>query len=95
MKIFELGLSNSFLYVSFLAATFLLASVSAVMLVSYDRLAAAALTTEAKITMKVAPKLVIASWLLSISLSIPWIVKRTYIVSLDIFFKLDSGCILT
>ncbi|CAB3230690.1 unnamed protein product [Arctia plantaginis] len=63
----------------FMQATLLLASVSAVMLVSYDRLAAAALTTEARVTMKVAPKLVIASWLLSMVLSIPWIVKRTYV----------------
>ncbi|XP_045451234.1 ultraviolet-sensitive opsin [Melitaea cinxia] len=60
----------------FLQATLLLASVVAVMLVSYDRLAAAALTSEARVTKSAAVKLIILSWIVSIALSSPWIIKR-------------------
>ncbi|GBP55645.1 Substance-K receptor [Eumeta japonica] len=62
----------------FLQATLLLAGVSAVILVSYDRLAAAAMTSDARITKKAAPKLAVASWLLPMALSIPWIYYREY-----------------
>ncbi|XP_039756686.1 neuropeptide receptor 22 [Pararge aegeria] len=63
----------------FLQASLLLAGVAAVMLVSYDRLAAATLTAEARITKNVAPKLIIASWVIPMGLSLPWIIKRKYI----------------
>ncbi|XP_072945115.1 neuropeptide receptor 22 [Epargyreus clarus] len=63
----------------FLQASLLLASVGAVMLVSYDRLAAAALTSEARVTKKVAPKLIIASWLVPFALSLPWIIHREFV----------------
>ncbi|XP_026495885.2 ultraviolet-sensitive opsin [Vanessa tameamea] len=62
----------------FLQASLLLASVVAVILVSYDRLAAAALTSEARVTKSAAPKLILASWIIPIGLSLPWIVKRKY-----------------
>lgn len=62
------------------SGTFLLAGVGAVILVSYDRLAAAALTAEAKITKKAAPKLICATWLFALVLSLPWIFKREYFV---------------
>lgn len=58
----------------------LLANVAAIILVCYDRLAAAVLTAEAKITKSVAPKLIFVSWILSIVLSTPWIFKREYVV---------------
>ncbi|XP_061379109.1 G-protein coupled receptor 54 [Danaus plexippus] len=63
----------------FLQATMLLANVAAIILVCYDRLAAAVLTAEAKITKSVAPKLIFVSWILSIVLSTPWIFKREYV----------------
>ncbi|CAH0725551.1 unnamed protein product, partial [Brenthis ino] len=62
----------------FLQATLLLASVIAVMLVSYDRLASAALTSEARVTKNAAPKLILATWGIAIGLSLPWIIKREY-----------------
>ncbi|XP_023941153.2 RYamide receptor [Bicyclus anynana] len=63
----------------FLQASLLLAGVAAVILVSYDRLAAATLTAEARITKKAAPKLIVASWIIAMGLSLPWIIKREYI----------------
>nr|XP_021189735.2 neuropeptide receptor 22 [Helicoverpa armigera] len=62
----------------FLQASFLLSSVCAILLVSYDRMAAAALTAEARITIKAAPRLIIASWFCSCALSLPWTIKRYY-----------------
>ncbi|CAH0401003.1 unnamed protein product [Chilo suppressalis] len=62
----------------FMQATLLLASVGAVMLVSYDRLAAAALTQDARITKPYVPRLIAATWFVSIALSLPWIIKREY-----------------
>ncbi|XP_068617965.1 neuropeptide FF receptor 2 [Battus philenor] len=62
----------------FLQATCLLASVGAVMLVCYDRLAAAALNSEARVTKAVAPKLIMASWVIAVSLSLPWSIKREF-----------------
>ncbi|CAH2044082.1 unnamed protein product, partial [Iphiclides podalirius] len=62
----------------FLQATFLLASVGAVMLVSYDRLAAAALNSDARVTKTAAPKLIVASWIIAISLALPWTIKRDF-----------------
>lgn len=64
-----------------ISATLLLASVVAVMLVSYDRLAAAALTSEARVTKSAAVKLIILSWIVSIALSSPWIIKRYHMVN--------------
>ncbi|XP_045774600.1 neuropeptide receptor 22 [Maniola jurtina] len=63
----------------FLQASLLLAGVAAVMLVSYDRLAAATLTAEARITKKAAPKLIVASWIIPMGLSLPWIIERKFI----------------
>ncbi|PZC78486.1 hypothetical protein B5X24_HaOG202151 [Helicoverpa armigera] len=60
------------------SASFLLSSVCAILLVSYDRMAAAALTAEARITIKAAPRLIIASWICSCALSLPWTIKRYY-----------------
>ncbi|KAL4707885.1 hypothetical protein ACJJTC_010320 [Scirpophaga incertulas] len=62
----------------FMQATLMLAGVGAVMMVSYDRLAAAALTNDARVTKANVPKLVICTWIASISLSLPWIIKRQY-----------------
>ncbi|CAG4991324.1 unnamed protein product [Colias eurytheme] len=62
----------------FLQATLLLASVGAVMLVCYDRLAAAALTSEARVTKAFAPKLIIITWVVSMAISLPWIMRREY-----------------
>ncbi|XP_014371297.2 neuropeptide FF receptor 2 [Papilio machaon] len=62
----------------FLQATFLLASMGAVILVSYDRLAAAALNSEARVTKAAAPKLIFATWFIAIALSLPWSVKREF-----------------
>ncbi|XP_075980490.1 ultraviolet-sensitive opsin [Anticarsia gemmatalis] len=62
----------------FLQASFLLSSVNAVILVSYDRLAAAALTAEARVTVKAAPKLIIVSWFVACAMALPWAIKRTY-----------------
>ncbi|KAI5638481.1 7 transmembrane receptor (rhodopsin family) domain-containing protein [Phthorimaea operculella] len=63
----------------FMQVSFLLANVLAVILVSYDRLAAAVLPTEARITKKAAPKLIVGSWFIALVFSIPWIVHREYI----------------
>ncbi|KAJ0174502.1 hypothetical protein K1T71_009610 [Dendrolimus kikuchii] len=63
----------------FLQASLLLGSVCAVMLVSYDRLAAATLAVDARITKKAAPKLIVGSWLLAATVSLPWTFKRDYI----------------
>ncbi|CAH0588909.1 unnamed protein product [Chrysodeixis includens] len=63
----------------FFQASFLLSSVCAILLVSYDRLAAAALTVEARVTLKTAPRLIIASWILATGFSLPWAVKRDYV----------------
>lgn len=62
-------------------ATLLLSGVGAVVLVSYDRLAAAALTSDARVTKSIAPKLVAGTWVASSLLSLPWILKREYVVS--------------
>ncbi|KAJ8715214.1 hypothetical protein PYW08_005195 [Mythimna loreyi] len=62
----------------FLQASFLISSVCAILLVSYDRLAAAALTAEARVTLKAAPMIIIATWVCSCALSLPWILKREY-----------------
>ncbi|CAG9788867.1 unnamed protein product [Diatraea saccharalis] len=62
----------------FMQATLLLASVGAIMLVSYDRLSVAALTPDAKITKTYVPRLIGATWFVSIALSLPWIIKREY-----------------
>ncbi|CAK1555583.1 unnamed protein product [Leptosia nina] len=62
----------------FLQASLLLASVGSIMLVSYDRLAAACLTSEARITKASAPKLIVITWFFSMALSLPWIIKREY-----------------
>ncbi|XP_063365345.1 red-sensitive opsin [Cydia amplana] len=63
----------------FMQATMLLAAVGAVMLVCYDRMAAAALTADARVTKSAAPKLIIISWVAAILLSLPWIIKREYV----------------
>ncbi|XP_041982158.1 neuropeptide receptor 22 [Aricia agestis] len=76
----------------FLQATLLLASVIAVMMVSYDRLAAAALTSEARITKAVAPKLIIAAWIIPFGLSLPWMIKREYMERQWLDF-LESFCV--
>ncbi|CAF4878982.1 unnamed protein product [Pieris macdunnoughi] len=62
----------------FLQATLLLASVGSIMLVSYDRLAAACLTAEARVTKHCAPKLILITWIAAMGLSLPWIIKRHY-----------------
>ncbi|KAG6451372.1 RYamide receptor [Manduca sexta] len=62
----------------FMQASLLLASVGAVMLVSYDRLAAAAMNSEARITKKAAPRLIIGTWFIAAALSLPWTFKREY-----------------
>ncbi|XP_050677204.1 RYamide receptor [Leptidea sinapis] len=41
-------------------------------------MAAAALTSEARITRAVAPKLIALSWIISMLLSLPWIIKREF-----------------
>lgn len=64
------------------SASFLLAGVCAVLLVSYDRLAAAALSADARVTIKVAPYLILVSWIASLTVSLPWAVKREFVVSL-------------
>lgn len=61
-------------------ASLLLTSVGAVMLVSYDRLAAAALTADARVTKSAAPKLIAATWMLSAGLALPWTIQREYVV---------------
>ncbi|KAJ2940453.1 hypothetical protein O0L34_g136 [Tuta absoluta] len=63
----------------FMQVSFLLANVLAVILVSYDRLAAAVLPTEARITKKAAPKIIVGSWAIALIVSIPWIIFREYI----------------
>ncbi|NP_001127750.1 neuropeptide receptor 22 [Bombyx mandarina] len=63
----------------FLQASLLLASVGAVMLVSYDRLAAAVLTAEARITKDAAPKVIVITWIVSSALALPWTIKRKYV----------------
>ncbi|KAL0821964.1 hypothetical protein ABMA28_005352 [Loxostege sticticalis] len=63
----------------FMQATLLLSGVGAVILVSYDRLAAAALTSDARVTKSIAPKLVVGTWVASSLLSLPWILKREYV----------------
>ncbi|CAH1639284.1 unnamed protein product [Spodoptera littoralis] len=63
----------------FLQASFLLAGVCAVLLVSYDRLAAAALAADTRVTIKVAPYLIVASWIMSMIVSLPWAVKREFV----------------
>lgn len=63
---------------AFLQGTCLLAAVGAIMLVSYDRLAAATLTTDARVTKRAAPKLIIISWICAALLSVPWIIFRSY-----------------
>lgn len=50
-------------------------------LVSYDRLAAAAMKAEARITKSAASKLILGVWGVALILSIPWITSRKYIVS--------------
>ncbi|KPJ18637.1 Neuropeptide Y receptor [Papilio machaon] len=72
----------------FLQATFLLASMGAVILVSYDRLAAAALNSEARVTKAAAPKLIFATWFIAIALSLPWSVKREFMYS-TIIWRLE------
>ncbi|XP_028165730.1 neuropeptide receptor 22 [Ostrinia furnacalis] len=62
----------------FMQASLLLAGVGAVMLVSYDRMAAAALTSDARVTRSFAPKLIFITWFVSILLSLPWIINREY-----------------
>ncbi|XP_053610661.1 allatostatin-A receptor isoform X2 [Plodia interpunctella] len=62
----------------FLQATLLLAGVGAVMLVSYDRLAAAALSADARVTRSTAPKAIFCTWFVAIVLSLPWILRREY-----------------
>ncbi|CAG4959981.1 unnamed protein product [Parnassius apollo] len=64
----------------FLQATFLLASVGAVMLVSYDRLAAAVMNADARVTKAAAPKLIVASWALAVILSLPWSINREFVM---------------
>ncbi|CAK1587154.1 unnamed protein product [Parnassius mnemosyne] len=64
----------------FLQATFLLASVGAVMLVSYDRLAAAAMNADARVTKAAAPKLIVASWAIAVILSLPWSINREFVM---------------
>ncbi|KAH9639628.1 hypothetical protein HF086_010035, partial [Spodoptera exigua] len=74
----------------FLQASFLLAGVCAVLLVSYDRLAAAALSAETRVTIKVAPYLIVASWLASMTVSLPWAVKREFVYG-TIMWRLEWG----
>ncbi|XP_059048742.1 ultraviolet-sensitive opsin [Achroia grisella] len=63
----------------FLQASLLLTSVGAVMLVSYDRLAAAGLTPDARVTKSAAIKLIVITWIASMLLSLPWITHREYV----------------
>ncbi|KAG7312068.1 hypothetical protein JYU34_001517 [Plutella xylostella] len=63
---------------AFVQCTFLLAGVLAIMQVSYDRLASAALTAEARVTKAAAPRVVLGSWALAVGLSVPWIFNREY-----------------
>ncbi|KOB65474.1 Neuropeptide receptor A34, partial [Operophtera brumata] len=70
---------QNFVLKNFGCTSLLLASVGALFLVCYDRLAAAALTADARVTKKVAPKLIIGSWVVSVLLSLPWIINRTYV----------------
>ncbi|KAM3965786.1 neuropeptide receptor A34 [Aphomia sociella] len=63
----------------FLQATLLLTGVGAIVLVSYDRMAAAVLIPDARVTKSAAIKFIIISWIVAILLSLPWIIKREYV----------------
>lgn len=60
------------------SALFVLSGISAVILVAYDRMALVALTADARITKRTAPRIIAISWIISVCLAIPWIVFRRF-----------------